>query len=602
MHTLFIFLAGLLGIALWSPSTALACGGFFCSSSPVDQSSERIIFALNDDATTDMIVQIAYQGDSKDFAWLLPLAEVPDPKKLATFPEQAMTSLDTGTAPQFSLPSNCLNTRFAGPAGGGAASGIASVDAGAAVPTTSVSVYIRQTVGPYDVAVIGSDDAAATYQWLIDNGYRITGAMNEFVKLYTAEHMKFLALKLTDTADVSEIQPFRMRLPGESPSIPLRLTSIAALPEMGIVVWIFGKQRYEPAGEAREVEIAKEDLRWDPTRFYGFGGVNGTNWRALVARAADQNMGKAWVVEQAGPTDMLTSLISTQVLQTQDPRYEAQQALKDLLSGRTYMTRLYTRLSPEEMTYDPLFKRSTKGDVARQRELPFIKELCDTDSTNDGVDPCDFNPCGAYAMCRSSTDDDGLKVAACACAPGLTARAVPDTANAGLGTSVTCIDERLSFLNVGDRGPAGDVLPDPCVGVDCGENGKCVNMNMTATCECKTGFVARARRRNASPLTCVKPTLAIPSSFYGLRMPESSLPTGREVHVVEVEGPSAPATPPASSTPSSSSPSSSSSSCSAAVGQQRAPWAAALGMLLLGVAIRRRRASPARVSRPGIER
>src|SRR5690349_21711613 len=99
MRTLLIFLSGLLAAALWPPAPALACGGFFCSSAPVDQSSERIIFALNEDGTTDMIVQIAYQGDSKDFAWLLPLSEVPDPKKLATFPEQAMTALDTGTAP-----------------------------------------------------------------------------------------------------------------------------------------------------------------------------------------------------------------------------------------------------------------------------------------------------------------------------------------------------------------------------------------------------------------------------------------------------------------------------------------------------------------------
>lgn len=579
MRTLLMFLTSFVGTAIWPASAALACGGFFCSSAPVDQSSERIIFALNDDGTTDMIVQIAYQGDSKDFAWLLPLSEVPDPKKLATFPEQALTSLDSGTAPQFTLPPNCSGTRAFGGAGGGTG-GISFADAGISAPAGNVSVFIRQTVGPYDVAVIGSDDAEATFQWLIDNGYRITAAMNEFVKLYTTEHMKFLALKLTDTAQVSEIQPFRLRLPGDSPSIPLRLTSIAALPEMGIVVWIFGKQRYEPAGEGREVEIAKEDLRWDPNRFYGFGGAFGTNWNALVARAADEAKGKSWVVEQAGPSEMLANLISAQPLQPQDPRYEAQQALTELLKGRSYMTRLYTRLSPEEMTYDPVFKRSTKGDVARQRELPFIKELCDSDSSNDGVDPCTFNPCGAYAMCRSMTDDNGTKVAACACAPGLTARAVPDFGNSNLGTSVTCIDERLSFLNVGDRGPAGDVLPDPCVGVDCGENGKCVNMNMTPTCECKTGFVARARKRNETGLVCEKPTLAIPSGFYGLRMPASSLPTGREVHVVEVDGPSEPV-----------SSSNSSSSCSVAAPRtERAAWgSASVSLMLLGLIVRRRR-------------
>ena len=57
--------SGILAAALYTPSAALACGGFFCSQSPVDQASERIIFAINDDGTTDMIVQIAYQGSSR---------------------------------------------------------------------------------------------------------------------------------------------------------------------------------------------------------------------------------------------------------------------------------------------------------------------------------------------------------------------------------------------------------------------------------------------------------------------------------------------------------------------------------------------------------
>jgi hypothetical protein len=534
MRILFsILLAGSFALVL-VPRRAEACGGFFCSSSPVDQSSERIIFALNDDGTTDMIVQIAYQGDSKDFAWLLPLAEVPDADKLDTFPDQAITSLDTGTAPLFTLPANCQffggspGGGFAGGGGNFAASPVSAQDAG------GVSVFIQQTVGPYDVAVIGSEDAMATYQWLLDNGYRITSAMNEFVKLYTTEHMKFLALKLTDTADVSQVQPFRLRLPGSSPSIPLRLTSIAALPEMGVVVWIFGKERYEPAGEAKEVEIAKKDLRWLPNRVFGQATAELTNWRALVARAADAAQGKAWVVEQAGPTEMLAGLIGQQPLSPQSPQAAAQKALTDLISTRPYMTRLYTRLSPEEMTYDPLFKRSNKGNVDRTRELPFIASLCDQNSNNDVENPCDFNPCGSLGMCRNTVDDQGVAVAACACAPGLTARAVVPASFTA--TSISCIDERLSFLNTGDRGPTGDVLPDPCVGVDCGENGTCVNMNMTPTCECKPGFVARAKTRMGpgTGMTCVQPTVAIPSSFYGLRMPERTLPMGREVRIIEV--------------------------------------------------------------------
>lgn len=510
-----------------APQPVSACGGFFCSQSPVDQASERIIFAINADGTTDMIVQIAYQGTSKDFAWLLPLASVPDPDKLATFPELAMMALDNGTGPTFRMHPDCWAAIEDAAGGDFADAGTAAPDSDGGVEPP-VTVYIRETVGPYDVAVIGSDDAQAASDWLQTEGYRITAPMGEYIKIYTAEKMKLLALKLTDEADVSEIAPFRLRLPGDSPNIPLRLTSIAAAPEMGIVAWVFADQRYEPMAPAKELEIDNSQLRWG-------GYPEWTNWKAVVARAVDAAEGKGWVVDQAGKTDDLRNLIISQELEPEDPRYEAQQALKELIEGKSYMTRLYTRLSPEEMTYDPGFKRSGKGDVSAERQLPFVKELCDDNWDNDQLNPCDFNPCGARGLCRVVSSDNGGTVAACACAPGLTARA--SVVQEGAPAEISCIDERLSFLNPGDRDTAGEVLPDACAGVSCGDHGKCVTMNMTPTCECDQGYVAHAlsTAEGNVPMTCVLPSEPIPDSFYKTRLEPRDLPTGREVHIVEVK-------------------------------------------------------------------
>jgi len=519
--------AALVAAAMWAPSPASACGGFFCSQSPVDQASERIIFAINADGTTDMIVQIAYQGTSQDFAWLLPLASVPDPKKLATFPQLAMMALESGTGPTFSMHPDCQWGWQDGAAGGSADAGTATPDASDGGVEPPVTVYIRETVGPYDVAVIGSDDAKAASDWLQAEGYRISEPMAEYIKIYTAEKMKLLALKLTDEADVSEIAPFRLRLPGDSPNIPLRLTSIAAMPEMGIVAWVFADQRYEPVAPGKELDIDNSLLRWG-------GSPEWTNWKAVVARAVDEVDGKGWVVEQAGNTDQLRNLITSQEISPEDPRFEAQQALKELIEGKSYMTRLYTRLSPEEMTYDPGFKRSAKADVSRDRQLPYVKEFCDDDWENDQRDPCDFNACGSHGLCRKVENEDGQLVAACACAPGLTARA---TGTSDFGAAeISCIDERLSFLNPGDRDTAGQVLPDACAGFSCGEHGSCVTMNMTPTCECDQGYVAQARvSAGTTSMTCVLPSEPIPASFYKTRLEPRDLPTGREVRIVEVK-------------------------------------------------------------------
>ena len=54
---------------------ALACGGFFCQNSPIDQNAERIIFTQNRDGTISAYIQIQYTGSAPDFSWILPIPE-----------------------------------------------------------------------------------------------------------------------------------------------------------------------------------------------------------------------------------------------------------------------------------------------------------------------------------------------------------------------------------------------------------------------------------------------------------------------------------------------------------------------------------------------
>jgi hypothetical protein len=500
-----------LAAQLLAAPRADACGGFFCSSTPVDQNAERIVFKVRDDGRTDMIVQISYQGKAEDFAWILPLAEPPKESDLGVFPQRALTALDTQTGVVVSPRCARSATDGAGPF---AANSAPEDD-------SSVDVYIRTTIGNYSVAVIGSKDAQASADWLEENGFRISDAMLGFIELYTAEGMKFLALKLLPDKTANDITPFKLTLPGESPSIPLRLSAVAAEPEMGIVVWILGNSRYEP-GNADELTIDNKQIRFDE-RFR-------SNWLSLVARAADEVQGRGFVVEYADELTNLRQLLMNNFIFSQDPeQMMARAALEELFANASYITRLYTRLSPEEMTYDPLFKRSSKGNVSRFRTADGDDQCVAPQSSN----PCDFTACGALGLCRV-VDEGGQKAAACACAGGSTARTtfVPDASGSGFTSTVSCIDQRLSYLNPGQRNAAGEALPDPCVGIDCGGHGTCVAMNMTPTCQCDEGYVARGQVASDGTRSarCLTPTTAVPVAFYNRRPPErdTSLPLGRE--------------------------------------------------------------------------
>jgi MYXO-CTERM domain-containing protein len=603
-----VWVPALAGLSLTlEAAPALACGGFFCGQQPVDQTAERILFEVGESSVT-MTTQISFNGDADDFAWVLPLGEVPLEGSLEVWHQQALNALDANTGPVFLMPSDAE----CGYAYGCPNCGVPSVDYDAAeAEEPPVQVYVRQEVGEYDVAVIGSEDPAALIDWLHTEGYRITAAMEPYIERYTSEGLKFLALKLLATADVRDLSPFRFTLPGTTPTIPLRMTALAAEPEMSIVTFVLANERFEGKNWAN-VEIADDQIRYNPGSYLATGVS--TNWPRLVAQAVDANDGQGWVTEFAGPSSSFVGLLETQVQNGNFATPEDAEAAADLLGAfraYPYLTRLYTRVSAEEMTSDPVFGRSTLGDVERQHQLSrFVNgvDQCSED-VRVSTDPCDFATCGAGGLCRPVSVDDAaaravgmsaeIVVAGCACLPGATARTTfaPDGS-----PTVICQDGRMSFLNAGDRDEeTGSVLPDACAGYDCGEHGQCTAVNMTPTCVCDQGFVAVGSFDSSGARTtrCLAPAETVPREFYDkrLRALPVDLPGGREV--VVADAPPVDSSPVMPSPPSGDFPmprrsprASADGGCSMAPGTSAAPWL--LAGLLAAARARRRRPRVAR--------
>jgi hypothetical protein len=360
--------------------------------------------------------------------------------------------------------------------------------------------------------------------------------MEPYIAAYTNEGMKFLALKLLPDQGAEDIQPLRFTLPGESPSIPIRLTGLAAEPEMSLLVFVLAAQRYEGANW-ESVEIDDSEIAWanDP---YSFNLR--TNWSSLVAKKIDSVGGHGWVTELAGTTDRYVSLLENRFFQTPEDE-EAATELLGLFAAHPYLTRLYARVSAEEMTLDPVFRKSADGDVDNVHQLErFVdgEDLCEavTYPEPPPFDPCAFTTCGAGGECflteagaDAGTPTAPTVVAGCACVPGATARTTLDASG---GATVICQDLRMSFLNPGDRDEDGDVLPDTCAGFDCGQ-GRCQPMNLTPTCVCNVGAVAVGSfdEEGSRRTRCVAPADAVPSTFYSKRLPALpvDLPGGREV-------------------------------------------------------------------------
>lgn len=290
---------GLVGwVGLASPSDAEACGGFACSlQQPVVQTGERILFIPDPQAgTIDVVIDIAYEGPSESFVWLLPLSGVPLETWVGS--SSVFDTFDAATQPRL-----LVNPRPGNGCRGGIQLGLGASDEAYSEfeqgrPLDSfeptVEVRSRKEVGPYESVVLEATTANGVGRWLEDNGYDVPPGTLGLVAPYLAKGNALLALKLRKSSTVGEIQPIHLRLPSTEACVPLRLTAIAAVEDMDVFVTVVSTEGRAIPTNWYEVEPNWVKLDWQAARNYG----------ALIRDAVDEASGLAFVTEYAEPTSL----------------------------------------------------------------------------------------------------------------------------------------------------------------------------------------------------------------------------------------------------------------------------------------------------------
>ncbi|MCB9737216.1 MAG: DUF2330 domain-containing protein [Deltaproteobacteria bacterium] len=468
-----------------SAPPARACGGLFCSvpqgpvpPEPVDQSAERILFVVNDDGTLTAHVQIQYAGGASSFAWVVPVPSVAIVEESSA---AVVGAFDATTAPTVTLPqpepcafansapqSNACGGCGASDAAGGALAAPRTPEDG----ESPVTVYAHDFTDNYEYTVLGADDTATLVTWLQDNGYNVSSNMTPVMDPYNQPGAKFLALKLRDGKDASDIVPIAMTFEGTEPMVPIRLTRVAAQPLMGIQITILARTPFRPKPPYTSALLDADDLT--------FGGDGATNYFAVVARRAAEAQGRFFSQEFVDTVFMDFDRLH-------------------LDGSPRVVSRWYTRMSPEDMTADPEFVADDAFPLGRLRlDFSARTTLWDCSAANVLTDrlpsPCAFEYCGRDATCAEL---DGA--AACACPTGHVAQGIrgPDGA-----PRVTCVPATNPVGVTDAAGGAGTAF-DPCASFACGA-GTCVLRGGFPTCACDLGAVAAYAPGGA--VTCTVPT------------------------------------------------------------------------------------------------
>lgn len=255
-------------------------------------------------------------------------------------------------------------------------------------------------------------------EWLTENKDDIAGVGQEVLAEYMESGMNLLAFKLTKGVTSGSIRPVLLTYEASLPGVPIRPTAVAADPNMGVRTFVLANEQAIPsnykslvlneavinwfnyrsnykdvitqaadesggqgfvtefAGPTRDFEqlvfTSNDQQNWDmlsagtyPTGFEAISAAqrfyrNWDGWRDAIGAAT--TLPEGVTLDQFGrnpntyrnnpdlkiDTDKffksLFSLVVEPVLATQE-----------LLESRPYMTRLYTTMSPVEMTLDPVF-------------------------------------------------------------------------------------------------------------------------------------------------------------------------------------------------------------------------------------------------------
>ena len=530
-------LAAAAAVQLVEVRQARACG---CLSPPavtegdyaIAQASEQIIFEVTPGWVTAHVL-IRYAGDPAQFAWLVPVPEVPD---LSISPVSAFGLLDAATAPQVSVtPSDvCPVSEWAchydypessggGCLGGTEQAGLASTDAGtfgtsdaAAGGAPPVTVINTQTVGDYQTVTFAASNAIGATQWLHDNGFIVNDTTSIYMESYIQANMVFVAAKLVPGAPSTAIKPLRLHYRAAYPTIPLILTAVAAQPHLTVTAFVYADQPYRPMGHP-VVTIAPDRLARD--------GKGRFNYPMVLARTIDEAGGDAFAVEYRGsssPSQVGTGsccggggdycgIGNDGQCECPADEFDASDCAEqgDLVDGvrllralgGTYasLTRITTRISPEEMTFDPGFEPDpaavASGPMYVASTQPSLASCIQ--AVRDRAAYADITAeQGCNAMYCGPTSECVITQAGPACACG----------SATVATGFIDLDEHASVTCVPavppvDLRAGGDLLTDACWAVDCG-TGQCEDRNGVAVCRCDASSAAVLGSTAGAPPRC----------------------------------------------------------------------------------------------------
>jgi hypothetical protein len=271
---------------------AAACGACYAAQSESTVVSDHQMALALSPARTVLWDRIEYQGNPKEFAYVIPARAG---TRLEASNEGWFSALDASTRPIVMAPPQSYGGGYGEGSGCSPGCGSMSTSAmaeGRAAPNgEGVTVVSEDVVGPYETVTLRATDPNALADWLTANGFDIPESSKPIIADYVKEGLDFIAMRLRPGQNVRAMQPIRIVTPGADATLPLRMMSIGAGAKLGVTLYVIGEGRYQAATFPNGT-IDEDKLVWDFAQ-------SRSSYQSQAQETMARNDGRTWLTEHA---------------------------------------------------------------------------------------------------------------------------------------------------------------------------------------------------------------------------------------------------------------------------------------------------------------
>jgi hypothetical protein len=248
-------------------SPAWAFCGFYVAkadSKLYNQASQVAIARAGD--RTVLTMANDYQGDTKDFAIVVPVPTVLKQEQVHVAESTILEKLDAFSAPRlveyFDADPCAVPDRFSAfegmpiPPSAPAARAELKLER---AKSLGVTIEEKFSVGEYDILILGAKESDGLQTWLQENGYKLPQGANQLLKPYIRQKLKFFVAKVNlekfDASGFARLRPLQIAYESPRFMLPIRLGMMNADSAQDLIVYIMSPEGQAEITNYRTVKI-----------------------------------------------------------------------------------------------------------------------------------------------------------------------------------------------------------------------------------------------------------------------------------------------------------------------------------------------------------